>query len=125
MARNTDSRSTVGGSKAIGVARNAPVFACHPGLVRTDMTEFLAGAPQMVERMPDTQEFFRDLFAANEDTPIDDSGRMLLRIAAGEAGALLGCYLAVDDLERLTQESKGQQSFDQRKLRLTPDNGSS
>ena len=45
--------------------------------------------------------------------------------AAGEADALSGCYLAVDDdLEKLTQESDGPRSHDQRKLRLTPDVGS-
>lgn len=101
------------------------VFAYHPGLVRTDMTEFLAVSPEMVEHMPGTQEFFSALFAAKEDTPIADSVRMLLRIAAGEADALSGCYLAVDDdLAQLTQELDGPPSDDRRKLRLAPEVGS-
>jgi NAD(P)-dependent dehydrogenase (short-subunit alcohol dehydrogenase family) len=101
------------------------VFAYHPGLVRTDMTESLACAPEMAEHMPETQEFLSGLFAANEDPPIADSVRMLLRIAAGDADALSGCYLAVDDdLDKLTQESGGPRSYDQRKLRLANDVGS-
>ncbi len=97
------------------------VFAYHPGYVRTDMTDFLARSAVMGEHMPDTQQFFRDLFEKGGDTPIELSVKMVLQIANGEADAFSGCYLSVDDdLAALTQRFNAQPRTSELTLRLTP-----
>lgn len=95
------------------------VIAYHPGLVRTDMTGFLHDAPEMNQHLPEIQQFFRDLFAAGQDTPMAQAVQMVLQIAAGKADALSGCYLSVDhDLTALTNRFTAKSRTEELTLRL-------
>ena len=75
----------------------------------------------MNEHMPDTQQFFRDLFSEERDTPIQEAVDMVLQFASGEADALSGCYLSVDhDLAALTEKFGTRARTDELTLRLVP-----
>ena len=65
------------------------------------------------------QEWFRALYAENRDTPIERSVQLVMRIAAGDADALAGRYLSVeDDLDALIRQVAAGPSPDTRMLRL-------
>ncbi len=95
------------------------VFAIHPGVVRTPMNDYVKDSPEVARSAPGLQEWFRTLFAQGLDTPIDRSVQLVLRLAAGDADTLSGRYISVeDDLEALVKECAGEQSAEQRLLRL-------
>lgn len=95
------------------------VFAIHPGTVRTPMTSYAHDAPEVTERAPELQQWFRQLFAEGNDTPIERSVNLILKLAAGEGDSLSGCYIAVeDDLEVLVKEHSSRAEPDHRMLRL-------
>jgi NAD(P)-dependent dehydrogenase (short-subunit alcohol dehydrogenase family) len=95
------------------------VFALHPGTVRTAMSSYAHDAPEVAHHAPQVQQWFRQLFAENADTPIERSVDLILRLAAGEGDPLSGCYIDVDDdlVELVKQHASGADP-DHRVLRL-------
>lgn len=95
------------------------VFAIAPGTVRTPMNAYVHDSPEVAERAPLVQQWFRELYATNRDTPIEKSVDLVLQIAAGKADALSGCYLSVeDDIGALAQQAENIQQESRRKLRM-------
>ncbi|WP_228993431.1 SDR family NAD(P)-dependent oxidoreductase [Streptomyces sp. DH8] len=83
-------------------------FAVNPGLVRTAMTE------QFVDRYPDTSW-----------TPVELSGRLVVKLASGAYDALAGRYLAAEDdldllMERI-EDVEREELYVQRLRRFAPD----
>jgi NAD(P)-dependent dehydrogenase (short-subunit alcohol dehydrogenase family) len=97
------------------------VFAIHPGTVRTPMNAFVHDSPEVGRQAAPIQEWFRTLYAEGRDTPIEQAVALVMRLAAGDADILSGCYLSVDDdLDALVQQYTTQPRTDQRTLRLKP-----
>jgi hypothetical protein len=72
-----------------------------------------------MERAPRVQQWFQTLYAERRDTPIERSVELVLRLAAGDADALSGRYLSVeDDLDALVKQFAAEPSAEQRTLRL-------
>lgn len=95
------------------------VFAIHPGTVRTPMNAYVHDSPDVAQQAPGIQQWFQQLYAAGEDTPIEQAVALVLRIAAGHADPLSGWYLSVDDdLDALVQQHETAPQADQRSLRL-------
>ena len=95
------------------------VFAIHPGTVRTPMNDYVHDSPEIGKRAPRLQQWFRTLFAEGGDMPIERSVHLVLRLAAGDADALSGRYLTVeDDLDALVKQFAAGSSAEQRLLRL-------
>jgi hypothetical protein len=51
----------------------------------------------VTECAPQVQEWFRNLYSENRETPIERPVRLVMRLAAGEADALAGRYVGVED----------------------------
>ena len=95
------------------------VFTIHPGSVRTPMNDYVHDSPEVTQRAPQVQEWFRHLYAENRDTSIERSVQLVVRIAAGDADALAGRYVSVeDDLDALIKQVAAEPSPDKRMLRL-------
>ena len=95
------------------------VFTIHPGSVRTPMNDYVHDSPEVTERAPQVQEWFRALYAEGRDTPIERSVQLVMRLAAGDADALAGRYVSVeDDLDALIKQVAAEPSPDKRMLRL-------
>jgi NAD(P)-dependent dehydrogenase (short-subunit alcohol dehydrogenase family) len=95
------------------------VFAIHPGTVRTPMNDYVHSSDLVGQRAPKVQARFRQLYAEGQDTPIEQSVRLLLELASGRADVLSGCYLDVrDDLDMLLREAEAIQREEKRRLRL-------
>jgi NAD(P)-dependent dehydrogenase (short-subunit alcohol dehydrogenase family) len=102
-----------------GAGHGIQVFTIHPGSVRTPMNDYVHDSPQVTERAPQVQDWFRNLYAENRDTPIERAVHLVMRLAAGDADALAGRYVSVeDDLDALVKQFTGEPSADQRMLRL-------
>lgn len=83
------------------------VFAIHPGTVCTPMNEEFINSEMAGQRAPQVQAWMRQLFAEGHDMPIERSVELVLRLAAGEADALTGCMISVDDdLDALIRNSE-------------------
>ena len=83
------------------------VLAAHPGTVRTSMSDYVVTSPQVMERAPMVQQWFRQLFEEGQDTPIERAVEFVVALATGRADALSGCYLSVDDdLEGLVAQAE-------------------
>ena len=83
-------------------ANGIRIFAIHPGNVRTAMAEYLLESPLGKQWVP----WFQAIFDEGHDTPIEDAVQLVLRLAAGHADALSGCYIEVeDDLDTLVQRA--------------------
>jgi NAD(P)-dependent dehydrogenase (short-subunit alcohol dehydrogenase family) len=92
------------------------VLAAHPGTVHTPMSDYAATSPQVQERAPMLQQWFQQLFRDGGDTPVEHAVAFVLALASGQADALSGCYLSVDDdLEALAAQAE----VIQREARLT------
>jgi NAD(P)-dependent dehydrogenase (short-subunit alcohol dehydrogenase family) len=95
------------------------VFAIHPGTVRTPMTRYAHDAAEVTEQASEVQQYFRQLFAEGADTPIERPVELILKLAAGEADTLSGCYIDVeDDLETLVKQRSIHAEPEYRTLRL-------
>jgi NAD(P)-dependent dehydrogenase (short-subunit alcohol dehydrogenase family) len=95
------------------------VLAAHPGTVRTPMSEYAAMSPQVQERAPLVQQWFQQLFAEGGDTPMKQAVAFMLAVASGQADALSGCYVGVDDdLAALVAQAQAIQREARLKLRL-------
>jgi NAD(P)-dependent dehydrogenase (short-subunit alcohol dehydrogenase family) len=70
------------------------VFAIHPGLVRTAMTETLMRSP---EEELWYEGRIRRRFAAGQDAPPECAAQLVLTLASGKADGLSGCYISYDD----------------------------
>ena len=79
-------------------AHGISVFAYAPGFVRSDMTEYLAGSPDVQQWFGD---FFAKIFVEGRDTPLDLTLGVLMALASGRADALSGCHIADTDLPDL------------------------
>jgi NAD(P)-dependent dehydrogenase (short-subunit alcohol dehydrogenase family) len=101
--------------KAYGIT----AFAIHPGNVRTAMTEYLHDSELVGQRAPWMQQHWQWRFAAKQDTPIERSVALVLQLATGQADALSGRYIDVeDDLAELLRRASEIQSNDLYTLRL-------
>ena len=79
------------------------VFPIHPGTVRTAMTEHLMRDPQRDLRTPWLPQFF----AEKQDVPPERAAELVLRLASGQADALSGLFLGIDDdLDALTRQAE-------------------
>lgn len=101
------------------VEEGIKVFAIHPGTVRTPMNDYVHDSPEIGKRAPWVQQWFRTLFAEGGDMPIERSVHLVLRLAAGDADALSGRYITVeDDLDALVKQFGAGAPADQRLLRV-------
>jgi NAD(P)-dependent dehydrogenase (short-subunit alcohol dehydrogenase family) len=73
------------------------VFSIHPGTVRTPMNDYTRTSEIVRRRAPHLQERFVKLYAEGTDTPIEKSVDLILFLASGEADALSGRYISVED----------------------------
>ncbi len=95
------------------------VFAIHPGTVRTPMNDYLYQSPEVKARAPEIQQAFQQRYATNDLTPIEQSVNLVLQLASGQADALTGSYISVnDDIARLIQQADTIQEESRRKLRM-------
>ncbi len=98
---------------------NIQIFALHPGTVRTSMSDYAHNSPEVAQYAPQVQQWFQNLFAEGQDTPMERSANLILKLAAGEGDALSGCYIDVDaDLEMLVKERSSNPQSDSYTLRL-------
>ncbi len=78
------------------------VFPIQPGTVRTAMTEELLQDPQRDLRVP----WLPGFFSQKQDTPPERAAELVLRLASGQADALSGVFLGVDnDLDALIRNA--------------------
>jgi NAD(P)-dependent dehydrogenase (short-subunit alcohol dehydrogenase family) len=80
-------------TKGQGVA----VFAIDPGTVRTPMNEYVYHSEVVRQQAPHIQQWFHQLYAEKQDTPIEHSIRLVLFLASGKADTLSGRFISVDD----------------------------
>jgi NAD(P)-dependent dehydrogenase (short-subunit alcohol dehydrogenase family) len=94
-------------------------FAIHPGTVRTPMNAYLHDSDEVGQNAPDVQKWFRELYAEGRDTPIERPVELVLALATGQADALSGCFLDVnDDLDTLVAQAEAIQREDRLRMRL-------
>ena len=95
------------------------VFAIHPGTLRTPMNDYVHDSPEVAKSAPQVQQRFGTVYAQELDTPVERPVHLVLRLAAGDADALSGRYISVeDDLDALLKECSADPSADQRLLRV-------
>jgi NAD(P)-dependent dehydrogenase (short-subunit alcohol dehydrogenase family) len=100
-----------------GSARSVRVFPIHPGAVRTSMTEEALASPEARRLVPTLAA----IFDRGQDTAVEESVAFVLRIARGEADALSGRLISVqDDLGSLTELATTTPRADSLTLRLVP-----
>jgi NAD(P)-dependent dehydrogenase (short-subunit alcohol dehydrogenase family) len=107
--------------------RGVRAFAMHPGTVRTPMTNYIVESDEIGQRAPWVQQWFQQLYRDGADTPIERSVELLLFLASGQADALSGRFIDVDDdLDALVRQAEAIQRDDLYTLRLhTPQGVSS
>jgi NAD(P)-dependent dehydrogenase (short-subunit alcohol dehydrogenase family) len=104
--------------------RGVCAFAMHPGTVRTPMTDYVVESDEIGQRAPWVQQWFQQLFREGADTPIQRSVALLLFLASGQADALSGRYIDIDDdLDALLQQANAIQRDDLYTLRLQTPQG--
>jgi NAD(P)-dependent dehydrogenase (short-subunit alcohol dehydrogenase family) len=104
--------------------RGVCAFAIHPGNVRTAMLDYVAESDEVKQRAPTIQGWVQQLYQAEGDTPIARSVELLLAVASGQADALSGRFIDVDDdLDALVQQADAIQRDDLYTLRLRTPQG--
>jgi NAD(P)-dependent dehydrogenase (short-subunit alcohol dehydrogenase family) len=94
-------------------------FAIHPGTVRTPMNAYVHDAEEVGRSAPDVQQWFRQLYAEGNDTPIERPVELVLTLASGRADALSGCFLDVrDDIDALIANAATIRQEERLKMRL-------
>jgi NAD(P)-dependent dehydrogenase (short-subunit alcohol dehydrogenase family) len=94
-------------------------FAIHPGTVRTPMNAYVHDAEEVGRSAPDVQQWFRQLYAEGNDTPIERPVELVLTLASGRADLLSGCFLDVrDDIDALIADAEAIQQGERLKMRL-------
>jgi 5-hydroxydodecatetraenal polyketide synthase CpkA len=76
-----------------GAASGVRVFPIHPGTVRTAMTQEALDSDEARRLVPGLAA----IFDRGQDTALQDSVEFVLRIARGEADALSGRFISVQD----------------------------
>jgi NAD(P)-dependent dehydrogenase (short-subunit alcohol dehydrogenase family) len=100
---------------AYGIA----TFAIHPGTVRTPMNAYLHDSEVVGRSAPGVQQWFRQLYAEGNDTPIERPVELVLTLASGRADALSGCFLDVrDDIDALIADAGAIQQGERLRMRL-------
>jgi NAD(P)-dependent dehydrogenase (short-subunit alcohol dehydrogenase family) len=95
------------------------VFAIHPGTVRTPMNAYVHDSPEVAALAAPIQHWFQQLYADEQDTPIEQAVALVMQLANGEADTLSGWYLSVDDdLKALVHQQNSTPRAEQRTLRL-------
>ena len=107
--------------------RGVRAFAMHPGTVRTPMTNYIVESDEIGQRAPWVQQWFQQLYRDGADTPIERSVELLMFLASGQADALSGRFVDVDDdLDVLVHQADAIQRDDLFTLRLhTPQGANS
>lgn len=101
------------------VGSGVSVFTIHPGVVWTSMAAYVHDSPEVAALAGPHQQWFRALFAEGRDTPIERAVELVVRLARGDADALSGWYLSVDDdLDALMREHAAEPRADRRTLRM-------
>jgi NAD(P)-dependent dehydrogenase (short-subunit alcohol dehydrogenase family) len=94
-------------------------FAIHPGTVRTPMNAYVHDAEEVGRSAPDVQQWFRQLYAEGNDTPIERPVELVLTLASGRADALSGCFLDVrDDIDALIANAEAIRQQERLRMRL-------
>jgi NAD(P)-dependent dehydrogenase (short-subunit alcohol dehydrogenase family) len=107
--------STALETQAYGIS----VFAIHPGTVRTPMNAYVVESPIVAAQAPRVRQWFDQVYAAQQDTPILQAVELVLALARGQADTLTGCYISVeDDLNTLIEQADQIQETARRKLRM-------
>jgi NAD(P)-dependent dehydrogenase (short-subunit alcohol dehydrogenase family) len=73
-------------------AHGISVFAIHPGTVRTPMNAYVVESPTVAAQAPLVRQWFDQLYAAQQDTPMIQAVELVLALASGQADTLTGCY---------------------------------
>ncbi|MCE7986395.1 MAG: SDR family oxidoreductase [Caldilinea sp. CFX5] len=82
------------------------VFAIHPGTVRTPMNEEMRTSELVRQRAPLIQQNRQKLHEEESYEPIEQSVDLVLLLASGQADALSGRFLSIeDDLNELVRRS--------------------
>jgi NAD(P)-dependent dehydrogenase (short-subunit alcohol dehydrogenase family) len=94
-------------------------FAIHPGTVRTPMNAYVHDAEEVGRSAPEVQQWFRELYAEGNDTPIERPVELVLTLASGRADSLSGCFLDVrDDIDALVVDAEAIQHGERLRMRL-------
>lgn len=72
------------------------VFAYAPGVVRTALLEYIAYSPEVPESF---QKNYLSRLEEGIETPMERAVEMFMFLASGNADALSGCLIRVDDDE--------------------------
>lgn len=96
-------------------AHNIRVFAIHPGLVRSGMTEEVMQSAAGQQWLPQYQR----RFAAGEDVPPERAAQLVTFLASGQGDGLSGRFLSVtDDVAELARRAEDIQRQNLYVLRL-------
>jgi NAD(P)-dependent dehydrogenase (short-subunit alcohol dehydrogenase family) len=102
-------------TQSLGIA----VFALNPGTFRSPMNDFVEQSPEIGRRAPRVQQVFKDLYAKELLTPIEEPVTLMLLLASGQADPLTGCFISVgDDIPAMVQQAELIQQDGRQKLRL-------
>jgi NAD(P)-dependent dehydrogenase (short-subunit alcohol dehydrogenase family) len=92
------------------------VFSIMPGFVRSTMTEDIARSPQDERWLGG---WMHSSLAAGHDVPPERAADLVVLLASGQADALSGCYIDVeDDIAKMVQRAEEIQQKDLYTLRL-------
>jgi NAD(P)-dependent dehydrogenase (short-subunit alcohol dehydrogenase family) len=98
-------------------AAGVRVFALQPGTVRTAMAQAVLDSPQARRWLPELVEAFEQ----GRDVSAEEAGRLVVRLASGQADALSGRFLAVEwDVEALLGRGQELAATEALTLRLVP-----
>jgi NAD(P)-dependent dehydrogenase (short-subunit alcohol dehydrogenase family) len=98
-------------------AAGVRVFALQPGTVRTAMAEGVLDSPQARRWLPELVEAFEQ----GRDVSPEEAGRLVVRLASGEADVHSGRFLAVEwDVEALLGRGQELAATEALTLRLVP-----
>jgi NAD(P)-dependent dehydrogenase (short-subunit alcohol dehydrogenase family) len=100
-------------------AQGICAFAMHPGTVRTPLNDYVLESGKVKQRAPLVQQWLQQLYRDGHDTPIERAVELLLFLASGQADALSGRYVDVDDdLDALLRQAAVIERDDLNTLRL-------
>lgn len=100
-------------------AHGITVLAVDPGTVRTPMNDYVLTSPRVAAMALPVQEWFRELYAAGDDTPLEQTVAFMVDLVSGRADVLSGCFVSVgDDLDALLADAAAIEEEQKRMLRL-------
>jgi NAD(P)-dependent dehydrogenase (short-subunit alcohol dehydrogenase family) len=90
------------------------VFAIHPGSVRTAMADYLINSEVGQTWVPELRAIYEET-----EIPAEQAGKLVVRLASGQADALSGRFLSVyDDIDALLERAEDIVGDDLYMLRL-------